>query len=561
MENKRFVIIVALLIVSYMMVQNWVIDYGSPFETEQPVAQNENNAISSDPSKKVIVIPDEGVNDLPAVETQVIPQDVPSNQPLVETKQAITVKTDVLDVVIDTQGGDVRVVSLPTYPVSIEEGAKSFRLLNDRLPDFFIAQNGILTASSGSKAPTHKAIFSAEKTSYELSPGEDLLKVNLYWSDSGLSVTKTYTFSRGSFAIEVSNTLQNKTGKNWSGKTYQQLQRTFPSDDNSSAFIYTYTGGVIYTDSERFEKVDFEDMFESNLSRDTKGGWVAMIQHYFLGAWVPAAGESNHIYSKALKRGIEPKYILGVTGASFEVADQAQVTLSNVLYTGPKLQHTLSELSEGLDLTVDYGVLTILAKPLYWVLEFFYGIFSNWGWAIIFVTISIKAVFYKLSETGYKSMANMRKVTPRIKSIKEKYGSDRAKMNQEMMKLYKTEKINPLGGCLPILVQIPVFIALYWVLLESVELRQAPFILWIEDLSIADPYFVLPLLMGISMYIQQKLNPPPVDPIQAKVMMMLPFVFTVFFALFPAGLVLYWVANNTLSIIQQWIITKRITEA
>jgi YidC/Oxa1 family membrane protein insertase len=283
-----------------------------------------------------------------------------------------------------------------------------------------------------------------------------------------------------------------------------------------------------------------------------------MIQHYFLSAWIPDAAEPNLYYTKVLP---PARYVLGLVGPELTVPPGQTQLFSSRLYVGPKLQDHLAEIAPGLELTVDYGMLTVLAKPIFWLLKRIHDLVGNWGWAIIILTLLIKLAFYKLSETSYKSMANMRKLAPRLQALKERYGDDRQKLNQAMMEMYRKEKINPLGGCLPILVQIPVFIALYWVLLESVELRQAAFILWLKDLSSPDPYYVLPLIMGVTMFIQQKLNPAPMDPMQAKVMMILPFVFTVFFAFFPAGLVLYWVTNNILSIAQQWVITRRVEQA
>jgi YidC/Oxa1 family membrane protein insertase len=325
-----------------------------------------------------------------------------------------------------------------------------------------------------------------------------------------------------------------------------------------SQFLYTYTGGAIYTPEEKYEKISFEDMESSKLSMEVKGGWVGMLQHYFLGAWVPPAEETDHFYSNVLPG---QRYVLGAYTPSISLAAGGSHIFSSGFVAGPKLQDELEAIAPGLDLTVDYGWLTVLAKPIFWLLKSIQGVVLNWGWSIILLTLIIKLVFFKLSETSYKSMANMRKMTPRIQALKDRYGDDKQRLNQAMMEMYKKEKINPLGGCLPILVQIPVFIALYWVLLESVELRQAPWILWLQDLSIKDPYYVLPIIMGISMFIQQKLNPAPPDPMQAKIMMSLPFVFTIFFAFFPSGLVLYWVTNNILSIAQQWYITRQIEAA
>jgi YidC/Oxa1 family membrane protein insertase len=315
----------------------------------------------------------------------------------------------------------------------------------------------------------------------------------------------------------------------------------------------TYTGGVIYSHEEKYEKLTFKDMDNEALSRDVTGGWLAMIQHYFIGAWIPGKQETNHFYSKVP---VDGRYILGLIGAPLSIAAGESAELNSKLYVGPKLQNKMSQVAEGLELTVDYGILTIISKPLFWLLELIHGVVNNWGWAIIFLTVLLKAAFYKLSETSYKSMAQMRKMQPKLQLLKENYGDDKQKLNEAMMKMYREEKINPLGGCLPILVQIPVFIALYWMLLENVEIRQQPFMLWITDLTAQDPYYILPVLMGITMLIQHKLNPSPLDPIQARVMMILPIAFTFFFLFFPSGLVLYWVVNNTLSIAQQYYITR-----
>ena len=368
-----------------------------------------------------------------------------------------------------------------------------------------------------------------------------------------MEVDKIYTFHRGEYLIDVTYRISNNSTQEWSGHVYHQLQREQPVDEGQ-AFIYTYTGGVLYSKDEHYEKISFDDISKADLKdRSIQGGWTAMIQHYFVGAWIPDPSEKVSYYSKSIGDG---RYILGGIEGQKNIPAGETSQFTSRLFVGPKLQSILENVAEGLELTVDYGILTIIAAPLFWLLDQIHSLVKNWGVSIILLTLMIKIVFYKLSETSYRSMAHMRKVQPKMVAMKERYADDRAGLNQAMMKLYKEEKINPLGGCLPILVQIPVFIALYWMILETVEMRQAPFMLWITDLSSADQYFILPLLMGITMFIQQRLNPTPLDPIQAKVMMALPVVFTVFFAFFPAGLVLYWVTNNTLSIAQQWYITR-----
>lgn len=469
--------------------------------------------------------------------------------------QQLFVQTDTLHVEINTAGGEITRVSLPTYPVALDKPDEAFQLLNNRLPNVFVAQSGLL-ASQGS-APDHHAMFSAEKTEYQLVDGKDELTVQLFWTgEDGLKIIKTYTLQRGSFVINMDIEVQNRTQQVWKGRVYRQFQRTEMARE--SYFIYTYTGGVVSSTWDPYEKVEFGEMAEWKPEQSyNQGGWVAMLQHYFLGAWIPAADEANHFYTKALADG---RFLLGLSSEERSVAPGSSIHFNTKLYTGPKDQLRLEEIEPNLRLTVDYGVLDILSKPLFWLMSKIQSYVGNWGLAIISITILIKMIFFPLSAASYKSMANMRRLSPKLKALKERHGDDRQKMSQAMMKIYKDEKINPLGGCLPILVQIPVFIALYWVLLESVEMRQAPFYLWIDDLSHKDPYYVLPLIMGISMFVQQKLNPPPMDPVQQKVMQALPFIFTAFFAFFPAGLVLYWVVNNLLSISQQWYITKKIED-
>jgi YidC/Oxa1 family membrane protein insertase len=491
-------------------------------------------------------------------------QDVPSVAPPTDTPPAaealgsserVRVVTDLFEAEIDTRGGDLRHVGLRTYPESLEQKDQPFTLMGDSGAQVFIAQSGLV--SSTGAAPNHHVQFVAERTEYRLPEGQETLDVDLTWTDeSGVRVTKTYTFQRGSFVIDVSHRVENGSGQEWLGNQYRQFQRIPPPSKSGWAMgVYTYTGGVISTPEKKYEKFSFDDMAEENLNLPVVGGWIAMIEHYFIGAWIPDQDQTNTFYTKVVDGN---RYVLGMVGPQQTIAAGESGEFSARLYAGPKIQEKLEAAAPNLRLTVDYGFLTIIAQPLFWLLDKIHGVIGNWGWAIVVLTILIKLVFFKLSETSYRSMANMRRLAPEMQRLKERYGDDKQRMNQAMMDMYKKEKINPLGGCLPILVQIPVFIALYWVLLESVELRQAPFMLWIQDLSVKDPYFVLPLIMGATMVIQQRLNPPPPDPMQAKVMMALPFVFTILFLWFPAGLVLYWVVNNGLSIAQQYVITKRI---
>ncbi len=496
------------------------------------------------------------------------PADVPTSAPVAaaapaepgaetaaSSGQLVRVRSDVLDLEIDLAGGTIRQALLRKYSVSIEEKNTPFTLLEDDARGVYLAQSGLL----GESAPDHHAVFTAAGTDYVMAEGQKELVVPLVWvSDTGVKVTKTFTLTRGDYLVKMDYQVENGSSQPWSGRLYAQLQRSKSLDaGHSKVGTYTYTGGAISSPEKRYEKVTFDAMTEQNLSRDVQGGWVAMIQHYFVSAWVPGQKETNHLYTKALP---DDRFIIGLVEPTVQVEPGASASLGAELYVGPQDQARLAEIAPHLDLTVDYGWLWFIAKPLFWLLKWFHNLLGNWGVAIILVTLLIKLAFYKLSATSYRSMANMRRMAPKMQALKERYAGDREKLNHAMMELYKKEKINPLGGCLPIVVQIPVFIALYWMLLGSVELRQAPFMLWIQDLSVKDPYFVLPLLMGVSMFIQQKLNPAPPDPIQAKVMMALPFIFTVFFAFFPAGLVLYWFVNNLISIAQQWFIMRRMEQ-
>jgi YidC/Oxa1 family membrane protein insertase len=407
-------------------------------------------------------------------------------------------------------------------------------------------------------APNHYAPFVPEQTEYRLADGQDTLEVRLNWSDpSGVKVTKIYTFHRSSFLVELNQRVENGSASDWQGSQYRQFQRTPPKAVSGffGSGVITYTGAVVSTPEQRYEKISFDDIAKQPLNQRVTDGWVAMIQHYFLGAWVPNPGETDTFYTKSVGGN---RYVVGMTGEAQPVPAGESRDFRTRLYVGPKLPDVLEKVAPNLQLTVDYGTLTVIAEPLFWLLKAIHAIVGNWGWSIIILTILIKLAFYKLSETSYRSMANMRRLAPELTRLKELYGDDKQKMNEAMMSMYKREKVNPLGGCLPILVQIPVFIALYWVLVESVQLRQAPFMFWIKDMSIPDPFYVLPLIMGVTMFIQQKLSPAPPDPIQAKVMMSLPIVFTFMFLWFPSGLVLYWVVNNVLSIAQQWVITKRV---
>ncbi len=558
MDNIRLILLFSLSFVLLLMYQAWVKDYGAPpFNlpfTEPAVSQHaepkdsQQSAIAAADSKSLSV-PDISVSTEGSVEA------APPVSSIGSEYESISVETDLLKLEISTQGGTLNKMHLLGYQTSPETPERKFQLLKPDTPNLYLAQSGLI-GTSNETAPTHEARFRTEKSNYRLEDGKDSLTVDMVWEhESGVRITKSYLFHRGSYAVKLSQHVENGSDANWAARSYVQLQRSEPQDSKKSSFIYTYTGAAYFSPEDKYEKVPFDDIAEAKLGRDVTDGWVAMLQHYFLSAWIPPRSEAQTFYTNHLAG---PRYVIGMYSPAVTVAPGASYSFDSQLFAGPKLQKELSQVAEGLDLSVDYGWLTILAQPIFWLLDKLHSLVNNWGVAIILLTILIKLAFYKLSETSYKSMANMRKLTPRMQALKDRYGDDKERLNQAMMEMYKKEKINPLGGCLPIVVQIPVFIALYWVLLESVEMRQAPFTLWLDNLSAPDPYFVLPLIMGVSMFVQQKLNPAPVDPLQAKIMMSLPLVFTVFFAFFPSGLVLYWTVNNLLSIAQQWKITRAI---
>ncbi len=468
-----------------------------------------------------------------------------------EKGEKLHVRTDTLNVEIDTVGGDIRRIELLKHHDAADKN-KNFVLLEDQKPHTYVAQSGLI----GTGLPNHKTRYSAQATEHKLAEGAGELKVTLTAPDaSGVKVEKVFTFHRDSYVVDVEYRIHNNSAHSLTPNAYFQLVRDGSAASGDSMFVSTYTGAAVYTDKQKFQKVAFTDIEKNKAEyeKHSTDGWVAMLQHYFVSAWLPKEGMAREFYAKPLGNNL---YAAGLIVPVGSIASGASGAVSVPLYAGPEEQDKLSKLAPGLDLTVDYGWLTVIAAPLFWVLEKIHKAVGNWGVAIILLTVLIKLVFYPLSAKSYRSMAHMRVLAPKLQKLKEQFGDDRQRLHQAMMDLYKTEKINPLGGCLPVLVQIPVFISLYWVLLASVEMRHAPFMLWIQDLSASDPYYVLPIIMGLTMIIQTKLNPTPPDPIQAKVMMIMPFAFSIFFFFFPAGLVLYWVVNNILSIAQQWQITR-----
>ena len=536
MDPKRLILFVIFSFSIMMLWESWQ----SSHQPQQPVGQAQ---VAADSASSV---------PQPAA-TAAQPAAVSESGFSLQKGERIRVQTDLLAAEIDTMGGDIRRLELRTHHDK-ESKDKNFVLFDDSTqPAVYVAQSGLI----GNGLPTHKSLFTASSRTYVLQEGQDKLEVRLSWSDAnGVQVDKIYTFQRGSYVTELTHEIRNTGAAELTPSVYYQIVHDSQSNQGSM-MMPTFTGAAYYTDADKYKKISFDDMKKSNLSKNANDGWIALVQHYFVGAWIPAAGTPREYYSKQLAENI---YSMGAVSALGTVPAGAQVKTTSRLYAGPQEQTHLNAVAPGLEYVVDYGWLTVIASPLFWVLSMIQKLVQNWGVAIILLTVLIKLAFYPLSAKSYKSMAQMRELAPRLQRLKEQYGDDRQKLHQSMMELYKTEKINPMGGCLPILVQIPVFIALYWVLLGSVEMRHAPFALWIHDLSAADPYYVLPILMGLTMIIQTRLNPTPPDPIQAKVMMIMPIVFSVFFFFFPAGLVLYWLVNNLLSIAQQWSINRSMSQ-
>lgn len=562
-DTIRTLIIAAIVFVGYLLWQAWQEDYG----IKTPSLSAELN--------------DSGVNEIPTIpEMATVESESPASLPnlVASTTQTqntatdknrwIHVKTDVLVTSIDTLGGSIVQLSLLDYPQSISN-KEPLVFLNSTPSYLYVAESGLVSDNGPDIPPIPNvrpqsiAQYTSKQNSYTLEDGEDNLIVTLNWqNEEGLIVEKQFIFHRGEYEVEIKYDIDNQTTQPWLGSLFLQFKRNnnLPTETNLFAFP-SYFGSAISSPDKRYEKIPLDELNEDlgiSPGRTITDGWFAMVEHYFVGAWVPEPAQPYQ-YSGGLYHG--DTYFLRAVGQPFTVAAGQQADIGAKFYAGPKITDTLKDVAPKLELTVDYGWLWPISQALFWLIKQIYHVLGNWGWAIVVVTVLIKLAFYKLSATSYRSMANMRRLQPKFVALKERYGDDRQKMSQELMALYKKEKINPLGGCLPILVQIPVFIALYWVLIESVEFRQAPFMLWIHDLSVKDPYYVLPILMGLSMFMQQRLSPQPPDPLQAKVMMLMPVLFTVIFLNFPAGLVLYWLVNNILSIAQQWYITQKIEHA
>ncbi|MDU0353353.1 membrane protein insertase YidC [Paraglaciecola aquimarina] len=528
MESQRSFLLIALAFVSFMLWQQWQVDYG-PQPVAAPTAAEQKNSVDSPPNTEDVPIGSTTGQTFEA-----------SN---VQTGKIITVKTDTLDLSIDTVGGDVISANLVKFPV-VQNSPESYSLLRPNGQELFIAQSGLI----GKDGPDSKGrpTYTSTENSYTLKGDTLTVPLTLVTPD-GVKITKTFLFTKGSHKIDVSYIIENNTSDSKQLQQFGQLKQSMLKEDGSM-FMPTYRGAAISTDEDKYEKYTFDDMAEKGLKKTTVAGWAAMIEHYFVSAWIPPQDETNFLFSRVLQN---TNGVIGFTGQPVTVKPGETAQITSALYLGPKDQDTLAELARGLDLTVDYGFLWMISKYLFHFLQFIHSLVGNWGFSIIIITIVVKGAMYPLTKKQYESMAKMRALKPKMDALKERYGEDKQKMQQAMMKMYKEDKVNPMGGCFPLLLQMPIFLALYWVLLESVELRHADFIFWITDLSAKDPFFVLPILTGISMYLLQKLQPMTMtDPMQQKIMQFMPVAMSLFFFIFPAGLVLYWLISNIITLVQ-----------
>jgi len=554
MESRRMALIAVLGVILYLIYTAWITDYPPPADA---VAATAPSAVPADPNAVPVPVAPAADGAVAAVASEVAATPA-------AVSQTIRVKTDLIDAEFATAGAELRRVELTDYALDKKNPDIKLPLLNDRDGIVFTLQSGL--AAIEKALPGNGAVYATPQTRYELAAGVDTLDVPFEYTDAaGYTLKKAFRFKRGSYQIELVQTVVNKTGSTLTVSPYARWLRNPKSAEKSQKFIVTFLGMGVYeqkagTADYRFKKLALDDLDDKAYESKQTGGWMAMIQHYFIAAIIPPSDEALTMSGKPAGNG---NYLGQYLGATKPVADGSEQSYTTGLYIGPKLQGTLDDVAKGLALTEDYGILTVIAKPLFWVMNFFHGLVGNWGWSIILLTLLVKLIFYPLTAAQYKSMAKMKKFTPRIAELKERFADDREKLSRAMMDLYKKEGFNPLAGCWPILVQMPVFFSLYWVLIESVELRQAPFMLWLQDLSAADPYYITPVLYGASMWYQQRLSGQlsTMDPMQARIMNIMPIAFTGMFLFFPAGLVVYWFVSNVIGIAQQMVITKRIEAA
>ncbi|QIC68595.1 membrane protein insertase YidC [Acinetobacter schindleri] len=570
----RIAILGAMFVVAYLLILAWQKDYGNA-ETQ--------------PQQETAVVSQEVSADLPNAQTATAASDVPqANVPAQQatdatapvSQQLISVQTDLYHLWINPKGGDIVRVELLNHDKN-KDSDEPFVMLESDSKRTYVAQSGLIGLNGPDSSRNGRPSYELEKTAYTLADakavknkdGENVKVLSVpmvFKTADGVEVIKTFNFTEGEYPVVVNHKVINRSGQAWQGQMFGQIKRDNSEDpgksDQGIFTLGTFLGGAWGTPDEHYNKLKFDNFVEEKLSTEAKGGWVAMVQHYFVSAWVPGnlklTQGNGEAYTAKLesRKSTDNMNIIGFTSPTFNVPAGTVAEIDATFYSGPKIQSELKDLATGLNQTVDYGWLWPIAKLLFVGLEFFHGLVGNWGWAIILLTILVKLILWPLSSKSYRSMAKMRVIAPEMQRMKEEFGEDRMRFSQEMMALYKREQVNPLAGCLPLLLQMPIFLALYWVLMESVELRHAPWMLWIQDLSSMDPWFILPLLMGATMYIQQSLNPQPTDPMQAKVFKIMPVIFTVFLLFFPAGLVLYWIVNNLITILQQSLINKSVAK-
>ena len=530
MDSRRGLLVIALLFMSFIVYQQWQLDYHTP----KPVVTEQAKTVVSD-------VPSSANSNANAVVNET------------QTKgNVITLENDVFRLQINTVGGDVVGSELLKYDAELDSKTP-FVLLQNTPQHTYVAQSGLI-GKDGIDTKSGRAVYQVEGSSFKLAEGQNELVVPFTFQRDGVTYRKVFVLKRGQYDVAVNYEINNQSDKAIEVEPYGQLRHSLV-DSSGSVAMPTYTGGAYSSSETNYKKYSFSDMENANLSINTKAGWVAILQHYFVSAWIPNQDADNQLYTLTDKANNIGS--IGYRGPVTVIQPNTTETLTSKLWTGPKLQNEMGEVANHLDLTVDYGWAWFIAKPLFWLLTFIQKLVHNWGLAIICVTLVVKAILYPLTKAQYTSMAKMRMLQPKLQEMRERFGEDRQRMSQEMMKLYKDEKVNPLGGCLPLLLQMPIFIALYWTFMEAVELRHAPFFGWIQDLSAQDPYYILPILMGASMFLLQKMSPTPVaDPMQQKIMNFMPLIFMVFFLWFPAGLVLYWLVSNLITIIQQQLIYR-----
>ena len=544
----RVMIIIAMLITAYLLILAWRDDYADAPAVDA-VPETTSSVGADIPSTSG------AAGDIP-VQTLPVDNDAVTTTP-VKNASLITVTTDRYDIKINPEGGDIVYAALKQYDATLDS-EKPFVLLENNSSRVYVAQSGLI-GQDGIDTAEGRATYNHTANNYVMEDGQQMLSVPLTYKKDGVTITKTFTFTENKYPIDITYQIQNASTNAWQGQMFAQLKRDDSKDpgmsDKGALSMATYLGGAWGTPDDPYNKLKFGDFSDGELTTTSDKGWVGIVQHYFVSAWTP-----ENFTGKFFSRETGDDYFIGFNSQPVNVAPNKQVTLNATLYAGPKVQSELKEVAVGLNKTVDYGLLWPISKVLFAILDGVHKVVGNWGWSIIILTILVKIALMWFSNKSYYSMAKMRAIAPRLKVLKEEHGDDRMKMSQEMMAIYKEEKVNPMAGCLPILMQMPIFLALYWVLVESVELRHAPWILWIQDLSAMDPWFILPLLMGASMFVQQQLNPQPADPMQAKVMKFLPIIFTAFMLFFPAGLVLYWTVNNLFSMTQQYIVNRKVEE-